>query len=284
MRPESLKTKIFLDSGDPNETRATLELLGFLDGQTTNPTLIAKSPAAQERMQTGNKFTSEEIFSFYKNVVSEISTLIPQGSVSIEVYADAETKSETMWEQAQKMNTWINNAHIKLPTTSEGLKTAALCISQSIHVNLTLCFTQTQAAAVYAATRGAQKGDVFISPFIGRLDDIGINGMNLIQNIKTMFDSSDHHVELLAASARTMNHFLACLEAEVDIITAPFALLKQWAEAGMPLLGSTPNTALSTIAYENIDLNQSWDAYTFAHELTDKGITKFASDWNALIN
>lgn len=283
MRPTNLKTKIFLDSGDPNETRATLELLGFLDGQTTNPTLIAKNPAAQERMKAGNKFTEQEIFSFYKDVVTEISLLIPNGSVSVEVYADAETKSEMMWTQAQKMNAWINNAHIKLPTTSEGLKTAALCIQHGIHVNLTLCFSQSQTAAVYAATQGAQKGDVFVSPFIGRLDDIGLNGMDLIQNIKTMFDTSDHHVELLAASARTMNHFLACLEKEVDIITAPFALLKEWAETGMPLSGSTPNFALSPIVYETLDLTQTWDTYNISHELTDKGITKFSADWNALL-
>lgn len=283
MRPNNLKTKIFLDSGDPKETQAVLELLGFLDGQTTNPTLIAKNPAAQERIKAGNKFTQQEIFSFYKDVITEISSLIPNGSVSVEVYADAETKSEMMWAQAQKMNTWIPNAHIKLPTTSEGLKTAALCTAQGIHVNLTLCFSQMQAAGVYATTRGAQKGDVFVSPFIGRLDDIGVNGMDLIQNIKTTFDTSDHHVELLAASVRTMSHLLACLEKQVDIITAPFSLLKEWAEAGLPLSGSTPNPALSPLTYQDIDLNQEWNTYNISHELTDKGIAKFSADWNALL-
>lgn len=283
MRPQNLETKIFLDSGDPNETRAALDLLGFLDGQTTNPTLIAKNPSAQERIKAGNKFTSEEIFSFYKNVVSEISTLIPEGSVSIEVYADAQTKSETLWKQAQEMNAWIKNAHIKLPITSEGLKTAELCTAQGIHVNLTLCFNQMQAAAVFAATRGAQKGDVFVSPFIGRLDAIGVNGMDLINNISKMFLESDHHVEVLAASTRTMDHFLLCLENNVDIITAPFSLLKQWAEAGMPLSGGTPSTTLSPLTFETVDLTQTFGSYNISHELTDKGLAKFCADWNALI-
>ena len=83
MKPQNLKTKIFLDSGDPAETRETLSILGFLDGQTTNPSLIAKSPQAQ-----GKKFTQVEIYNFYQKVVREVSSLIPQGSVSIEVYAE----------------------------------------------------------------------------------------------------------------------------------------------------------------------------------------------------
>ena len=77
MRPQNLKTKIFLDSGDPQETRDTLKLLGFLDGQTTNPTLISKNPEAKARLERGEKFSKEEIFDFYKGVVGEISTLLP---------------------------------------------------------------------------------------------------------------------------------------------------------------------------------------------------------------
>ncbi|MEK7170516.1 MAG: transaldolase family protein, partial [Patescibacteria group bacterium] len=86
-----MRSKIFLDSGDPKETREIISLLGFLDGQTTNPTLIAKNPKAQKRLAEGKKFTSEEIWDFYRGVVGEISGLIPRGSVSIEVYADADT-------------------------------------------------------------------------------------------------------------------------------------------------------------------------------------------------
>src|SRR6185369_13659357 len=107
MRPANLHTKIFLDSGDPAETKEALALLGFLDGQTTNPSLIAKNPAT-----VGKKFSKTEIFDFYKTVVGEISALIPNGSVSIEVYADANTSSDEMLAQAREFFTWIPNAHI----------------------------------------------------------------------------------------------------------------------------------------------------------------------------
>jgi len=161
-----MDTKIFLDSGDPQETREALKILGHLDGQTTNPSLIAKNPQAQ-----GKKFTSEEVYAFYRKVVEEISGLIPQGSVSVEVYADKNTRVETMINQAKEMNTWIPNSHIKLPITQNGLEAASALVKQGIRVNMTLCFTQQQAAAVYAATKGAKKGEVFVSLF--RLLSVG---------------------------------------------------------------------------------------------------------------
>ncbi|RPJ01545.1 MAG: transaldolase, partial [Deltaproteobacteria bacterium] len=169
MKPKGLKTRIFLDSGNPDETREALRLLGFLDGQTTNPTLISKNPDARERLNRGLKFTRKELLHLYRVVVNEISGLIPEGSVSIEVYADLSTPAEQMLEQGREMVTWIPNAHIKFPSAREGLKAAEEAVKERIRVNMTLCFTQKQAAAIYAATRGAARGDVFVSPFIGRL-------------------------------------------------------------------------------------------------------------------
>ena len=158
MRPKNLKTRIFLDGGDPEETRTLLGLLGFLDGQTTNPTLISKNPEARRRLEKGEKFNPDEIFGFYQQVVREISGLIPQGSVSIEVYADLSTAAEQMLKQGREMFTWIPNAHIKFPISGEGLKAAEAAVKEGLRVNLTLCFSQEQAGAVYAATRGAKKG------------------------------------------------------------------------------------------------------------------------------
>jgi len=158
MRPNNLKTRIFLDGGNADETREIIELLGFLDGQTTNPTLISKNPGARKRLESGEKFSSTEIFDFYRGVVATISGLIPRGSVSIEVYADAATSAETMIKQGREMYSWIPNAHIKFPTSREGLKAAAQAVQEGLRVNMTLCFSQEQAAAVYAATRGARKG------------------------------------------------------------------------------------------------------------------------------
>src|SRR3989338_2804155 len=107
MRPDGLQTKIFLDGGDPKETKEIIRILGFLDGQTTNPTLIAKNPEAMARLDAGKKFTKEEIYRFYRGVVEEISGLIPDGSVSVEVYADKETSAGEMFREGFEMFGWI---------------------------------------------------------------------------------------------------------------------------------------------------------------------------------
>lgn len=281
MKPSNLKTKIFLDSGDPAETKSALELLGFLDGQTTNPSLIAKNPET-----AGKKFSKDQLFSFYRKVVEEISLLIPQGSVSIEVYADAKTTAEQMLEQGREFFKWIPNAHIKYPTTSEGLKAAEISVKEGIRVNMTLVFSQEQAAAVYAATQGAKKGQVFLSPFIGRLDDRGENGMDLIANIIKIYAQGDGHVEVLTASVRSLDHYWEAIRLGSDIITTPFKILKEWAEAGKKMpsedFAYSPK-GLKPISYEQIDLNKPWQKYNIHHDLTDAGIGKFASDWNALL-
>jgi transaldolase len=285
MRPSSLKTKIFLDSGDVNETREIINVLGFLDGQTTNPTLIAKNPDAQKRLAEGNKFSAEEIMSFYKSVVSEVSNLIPEGSVSVEVYADKDTPAEDLLRQGKDMFTWIPNAHIKYPTTTAGLEAANQSIAAGMRVNMTLVFAQEQAAAVYAATKGAKKGEVFVSPFVGRLDDKGLNGMDLIKNIMQMYQAGDSHSEVLSASVRNMDHFLASIAYGADIITAPFKVLKEWAEKGMPVPGDDYKyeTTLQAIPFQEINLDKSWQEYNITHEMTDAGIDRFAADWNGLI-
>jgi len=286
MKPKNLKTKIFLDGGDPEETKMLIGQLGFLDGQTTNPTLIAKNPEARERLEKGDKFSSTEIYAFYRGVVQEIAGLLPDGSVSIEVYADASTPAEQLLNQGKEMFGWIPNAHVKFPTTPGGLKAAEEMVKGGMRVNMTLIFSQGQAAAVYAATGGAKKGDVFLSPFIGRLDDRGENGMSLIGNIIKMYGSSDGHVEVLTASVRSFDHMMEALRLETDIITAPYGILKEWAEKGLPMPGSDfryDAKGLKEIPYKEIDPGKKWDAYDIRHDLTDKGIERFSADWNSLI-
>jgi transaldolase len=287
MRPKDLKTRIFLDGGDPEETKQILSLLGFLDGQTTNPTLISKNPEARRRLEEGKKFSSGEVLDFYRNVVKTVSGLVPGGSVSVEVYADAATKAEAMLLQGREMFSWIPNAHIKFPTTREGLKAAEQAVRDGLRVNMTLCFTQDQAAAVYAATRGAKKGQVFVSPFIGRLDDRGENGMDVIANIIRMYRSGDGHVEVLTASVRNFDHLLYALKLGSDIITAPYPVLKTWGEKGMPVPGNDYVYAaagtLAPVPYRDITLDKAWESLDITHSLTDKGLERFSADWNALI-
>lgn len=285
-KPQNLKTKIFLDGGDPHETKEIIDLLGFLDGQTTNPTLISKNPDAQKRLEEGKKFSHEEIFAFYHKVVKEISDMVPQGSVSVEVYADRSTAAEGMVKQGKEMFSWIPNAHIKYPITQEGLIAAERSVKEGMRVNMTLCFTQEQAAAVYAATRGAKKGDVFVSPFVGRIDDRGENGMDLIKHIVKMYKNGDGHVEVLAASVRNLEHFLYAIQLGSDIITAPFKILKEWADKKLPIPGDdflySPNN-FQAIAYQEIDIAKPWKEFDIANDLTDKGIDRFSEDWNKLI-
>lgn len=287
MRPQNLKTGIFLDGGNPEETREIISLLGFLDGQTTNPTLISKNPRAKKRLEQGEKFTEEEILEFYRNVVMEISKLIPQGSVSVEVYADRATTAEAMLRQGREMFSWIPNGHVKFPTSFEGLKAAEQAVTEGLRVNMTLCFTQEQAAAVYAATGGAARGDVFVSPFIGRLDDRAENGMDVIENIIRMFQKGDGHVEVLTASVRRLDHLLCGLSLGSDIITAPFEILKEWGEAGLPLPDESyayDRKGLKEIPFREIGLGKTWQEYDISHDLTVRGMERFSADWNSLIS
>jgi len=286
MKPDKIKTRIFLDGGDPVETGEIKQLLGFLDGQTTNPTLVAGNPAARKRIEAGDKFTERELLKFYRMVVTTVGEIIPNGSVSIEVFADAMTPSIAMLRQAREMYTWIPNAHIKFPTSQEGLKAAEEAVKDGLRVNMTLCFSLEQAAAVYAATRGAKKGQVFVSPFIGRLDDIGENGMDLIANILALYKQGDGHVEVLTASVRSFDHLLFALKLGSDIITAPYGILKVWGEQGMQAPGPDyryPAGSLKPIPYKSLSLDLPWQEYDIRHQLTDKGMERFSADWNALI-
>jgi transaldolase len=284
-----LPSKIFIDGGDPEETKKAKELLGRIDGQTTNPTLISKNPQAQERLAKGEKFDKKEVFDFYKKVVSEIAEVV-DWSVSIEPYADKNTSWQEVLEQGRKMFKWIDKAWIKFPITDTGLKAAYHAVKEGIRANMTLCFSQEQAAAVYAATRLRQgyggQGQVFVSPFVGRLDDRGENGMQLIENILEMYKLGDGHVLTLTASVRTLAHFLYALKLKSPIITVPYKIFQQWVDTKfqVPDGGFTyAPSDLSDIPYQTLSLKKVWTSYNIAHDLTDIGIEKFSADWNSLV-
>ena len=259
----------------------------FLDGQTTNPTYFAKSNKIQEQLKTGEKFTKKELLASYKETIESINKLIPNGSISIEVYADKLTTADGMIKQATEMNKWIPNAHIKFPIIPEGMRAAHMALEKGIRVNMTLCFAQEQAAAVYAMSRGVKKGDVFVSPFMGRHFDAGKRGIDLIQNIIEMYKPGDGHVEVLAASLRSLDQFLAAIQAGTDIITAGLKYINLWAENGMNLPGDdflyNPE-GKEAIEYQEFDLSKPWDSFNIEHEMTSNGLDQFAADWNSLIN
>ena len=281
-------TKLFIDGGDPQETAQATHLLeqaGFdrLDGQTTNPSLVAKNPAIAAHIAEGKKLTEPELLTHYKQIVQDIERSAP-GDISIEVYADHTTSAETMIEQAREFNSWISSAVIKLPITSAGLKAASI-LKDEMRLNMTLCFSQAQAAAVFGATLGSNF-PIFLSPFIGRLDDRQENGIDLIANIIKMYEKGDNHVQVLTASVRHVEHILAALQLNTDAITMPFTkAFEPWATQGFPLPDSNFHYTFdgASIPYQELDITADWQSFDIHHELTDTGLQKFADDWNSLL-
>ena len=284
------KTKILVDGGDPEETQRIKELIGSVDGQTTNPSLIAKNPEVQELIASGHKLTTEEQKDEYKKIVRKISLLIGDAGVSIEVFADLDTTAEQMLTQGREMFTWVPNAYIKYPCTHEGLRAAHVSVQEGIRVNMTLCFSQDQAAAVYGATRGA-KAPVYVSPFIGRLDDRGENGMDVVRNILKMYEAGDHHVHVLAASIRHLDHLLCSFALKAELATAPGKVLQEWASKGLPVADrsfvyksvDSRGNALRPIEYKDLNLNAAWESFNLSHELTKQGIQKFVADYQGTL-
>lgn len=280
------KTKILVDGGDPAETRQIKDLLGFVDGQTTSPSLVAKNPEICRLVASGHRLSGEEEKEEYRNIVQSIAPLVGDAGVSIEVFADLGTTAEQMFAQGKDMFSWISNAYVKYPCTHEGLRAAQMSVREGLRVNMTLCFSQEQAAAVYAATTGSLE-PVYVSPFIGRLDDRGDNGMDLVKNIKQMYRSGDGHVRVLAASIRHLDHLLCSFALEAELVTVPAKVLEAWARESFPVpdryyaykgIGSN-GEALKPLPYKILKLSQSWESFDIAHELTTKGIQKFVEDY-----
>ncbi|MEC7289138.1 MAG: fructose-6-phosphate aldolase [Pseudomonadota bacterium] len=188
--------KFFADTADV-QAIAELDALGLVDGVTTNPSLIKKS---------GRDF---------RETISEICALI-SGPVSAEVLA---TEATEMVSQGRALAAIAENVVIKLPLTLDGLKACRVFSQDGIATNVTLCFSANQ--ALLAAKAGAS----YISPFIGRLDDINIDGLDLIRDIRTVYDNYGFDTELLAASIRNPLHVQNCALIGADVVTAPPAVI-----------------------------------------------------------
>ena len=208
--------KIFLDSGDIDEIKAHQDS-GFVDGVTTNPSLIA---------QSGRNII---------DTIAEICELVP-GPVSAEVTA---TDFETMLSEGKKLAGIASNVAVKVPLTEAGLRTCRVLSDAGTKVNVTLCFSAGQ--ALLAAKAGA----AFISPFVGRLDDIGQDGMGLIEEICSIYANFDFDTEVLVASVRSTQHVVDAALMGADVATLPPKIL----------------SAL------------------YKHPLTDKGLSAFLADW-----
>ena len=208
--------KFFVDTADTAEIKS-LASSGLLDGVTTNPSLIAK---------TGRKFA---------DVVAEICAIVP-GPVSAEVAA---TDYEGMMREAYVLREIAKNVTIKVPLTPDGLRACKRLTTEGTMVNVTLCFSAAQ--ALLAAKAGAS----FVSPFVGRLDDIGQSGMGLISEIMEIYNNYDFTTEVLVASIRSSTHVIEAAKLGAHVATLPPAVLRS----------------------------------LFSHPLTDKGLAAFLADW-----
>lgn len=208
--------KFFVDTADIAEIKDLIPT-GLVDGVTTNPSLVAKSGRV------------------FREVIAEICAIV-DGPVSAEVTA---LEAPAMIEEGKSLAKIASNVTVKLPLTLEGLKACRALVDDDIKTNVTLCFSANQ--ALLAAKAGA----TFVSPFIGRLDDIGLEGMELIREIRMIYDNYDFHTEILAASIRSPMHIKDSALAGADVATAPPAVIKSLAN----------------------------------HPLTEKGLAAFLADW-----
>lgn len=285
--------KFFVDSCNPADTQQGIKILGTVSGQTTNPTLLTKTPEIQRYLSQGKRMKSIELLALYKEAIHSIDLYI-DGAISVEVYADWSTSAKEMLTQAHTMQEWGKNIYVKFPTIPEGLQAAWEFTQNGGRANMTLVFDQSQAAAVYSATSRTQ-GTAFVSPFVGRWDDRGFYGLDLVQNMRKMYDEFDAttntpscHVEILAASIRSLDQVHGSIANGADIITAPISVLQAWVDAGSnksPLMPPKP-AGLRHLEYQKLTYTEDFNAYSIDKSddgLLSQGLTKFVKDWQSVV-
>ena len=211
--------KFFIDTANVEEIRKTNDL-GLLDGVTTNPTLVSKE---------GREF---------KGLIKEISSIV-DGPVNAEVVS---TDAEGMINEARELVKLADNIVVKIPLIEEGLKAVKILAAEGIKTNVTLCFSPTQ------ALMAAKAGAAYVSPFVGRLDDISSTGMDLVEQIITIYDNYGFDTEIIVASIRNPTHVVDAALMGADIATIPYKVIQQ----------------------------------LIKHPLTDIGLEKFLADWNKM--
>ena len=212
--------RLFLDTANIDQIKEAAKL-GIISGVTTNPSLMSKEAPAD-----------------YEAAVKEICSVIP-GPISAEVVVE---EAEAMIEQARTISTWAPNVVVKIPATAAGLEATSALAKDNIKVNFTLCFSLNQALL------GALAGAAYVSPFVGRLDDIGHDGIEVVRDIVDVFEYYELPTEVIAASIRHTQHCAAAAKAGAHIATVPYDVLMQM----------------------------------IRHPLTDIGIARFLSDWQQI--
>ncbi|MFC1916647.1 fructose-6-phosphate aldolase [Chloroflexota bacterium] len=213
--------RIFLDTANIDQIRQAAKL-GIISGVTTNPSLVSKEATAD-----------------YKTMVSEICSIVPDGCVSVEALAE---EAQAMIAEARHIFTWMPNIAVKIPATAAGLEATSVLAREDIKVNFTLCFSPNQALL------GALAGATYVSVFVGRLDDAGHDGMQVVKDVVDVFKHYQLPTQVIAASIRHPLHCVAAAKAGAHIATVPYNVLTQMIH----------------------------------HPLTDVGVIRFLADWQRL--
>jgi len=212
--------RIFLDTANIDEIKQAVKL-GIISGVTTNPSLLSKEAPAD-----------------YEAAVKEVCSIVP-GPVSAEVLVE---EAGAMIEQARRISTWAPNIAVKIPATTAGLEATSVLAKENIKINFTLCFSLNQALL------GALAGATYVSPFVGRLDDAGHDGMQVVKDIVDVFRHYGFPTQVIAASIRHPQHCVAAAKAGAHIATVPYKVLMQMIH----------------------------------HPLTDIGVSRFLADWQRI--
>jgi transaldolase len=274
------ETRIFLESGDPGETARAIELLGFLDGQVTCPPLMEQAADAILGREESRKMDLDQYVSFYRRNLGQISKLVPQGQVHFDLYAEPTTSAEEILTQARSMVNWIPNGVIAIPIYREGLAAAQQCVKEDLlPINLSMCFSQEQAAGAYTATTGAMPERVFLTVFIRALEKNGEAPWEIIERILGMLHEGDGHLGVITAGIGTIDHFMTALELAPYAVAAPVDVLRQWADREL-YRPQKSSAGPKEKEYRGIHLTRNWSEYDISHPLTTNLLKTYSRHWS----
>jgi len=283
-----LSTKLYLDTTNPDEVQTAQDILvhtglGGLSGVTTNPTSVIRY--FKKIFPPGVKIPYVQAIAEYRKAIAKIDKIV-KTPLSIQVIGDPQKLTVTdMIHQARDIALWTDHAVVKLPCSKPGLEAGEI-LCQEMAVNLTVCYSQVQAAAAYAATKRSNY-HAYVSPYVGKHEDNGKNGMDVVANILTMYRAyGDGHMQVIVASIRDVRHLVAALFIKSDIVTVPLRVLQEWASMGFPLPDEHfmfDQSSFTQIPYQEILLENDWRDYDVTNELTSQSEQKFWDDWKSIV-
>ena len=286
MRPTNLSSGIFIEKSDPYEAREALGFLEFLDGIFLSPRILSKDIATAMALSRGGGLALPELFARYRSTIESMAATVPTGWGIAQLYFDPSMKQEDIALQADVFVKDIPNVLLGLPITPQGLEAADQLVRKKMNVCMLFCTTQAQAAAVHAATRGARRGQVFLSCSSGALEKEGRDWSSLLENILASYRSSDGHVAVCASGMRTLQEMMRAITLGPEAISAPLELLKEWFEGGMRMPDETfiyDAQGKKPLPYLELDLSKDWREFDLTSESSALEAQNLAQEWKELL-